>query len=132
MIVLQDRDDTAHLGWLGWRTSGHSGGFWTFGYPGASYQCAASPSADGECDNYLYGDDGTAFPVLSKQIGHQADTQRGQSGSPMYKYNDGDRRVIAIHAYAGNWGTRVTSARSDNFCDWIHSFPSAFNNHPCE
>jgi hypothetical protein len=50
----------------------------------------------------------------------------------MYKYNNGDRRVIAVHAYAGNWGTRVTSARSDNFCNWIHTFPSAFNDHACE
>jgi V8-like Glu-specific endopeptidase len=132
MIVLQDLDSTAHLGWLGWRSSDHDGEFWTFGYPAWWQTCAASPSANGLCNNYLYGDDNTASPILSKQIGHKADTQGGQSGSPMYKYNGGDRRVIAVHAYAGNWGTRVTSARSNNFCDWIHSFPSAFNNHPCE
>ena len=132
MIILQDRDDTAHLGWLGWRSSGHSGGLWTFGYPGWSYECADSPELSGLCENYLYGDDGTAFPILSKQIGHKADTQPGQSGSPMYQYNGGDRRVIAVHAYAGNWGTRVTGTRSSNFCEWIHKFPSAFNDHPCE
>lgn len=132
MIVLQDRSDTAHLGWLGWTTSGQTGEHWTFGYPGWSHQCAASPSADGECDNYQYGDDNTASPVLIHQIGTEADVQSGQSGSPIYKWNNGDRRVIAVMAYHGNWGTRVTAARSDNFCEWIHAFPSAFNSHPCQ
>jgi V8-like Glu-specific endopeptidase len=132
MIVTEDRYDTAHLGWLGWRTSGHTGGHWTFGYPGWSYTCAASPSVPALCNNYLYGDDNTASPIYSKQIGTKADIQSGQSGSPIYKWNNGDRRVIAILAYHGNWGTRVTAARSSNFCDWIHAFPSAFNDHECE
>lgn len=131
MIVLEDRNDTAHLGWLGWRSSGHSGGHWTFGYPAWWHSCAASPT-NGLCDNFLYGDDNSAFAVFSKQIGTQADAETGQSGSPIYKWNNGDRRVIAIMAYHGNWGTRVTSARSSNFCDWIHAFPSAFNDHACE
>jgi V8-like Glu-specific endopeptidase len=132
MIVLEDRNDTAHLGWLGWRSSGHTGGHWTFGYPGWSHTCAASPSANGLCNNFLYGDDNSASLVLSKQIKTQADAETGQSGSPIYKWNNGDRRVIAVLAYHGNWGTRVTGARSSNFCDWIHTFPSAFNNHECE
>ncbi|MGM1062372.1 trypsin-like serine peptidase [Saccharothrix sp. Mg75] len=132
MIVLQDLDSTAHLGWLGWRSSGHAGDHWTAGYPGWSYQCAASPSADGQCDNYQYGGDGTAQLVLARQIRTSVDVQSGQSGSPAYKYNGGDRRVIGVVAYHGNWATRVTPARSNNFCDWIHAFPSAFNDHPCE
>ncbi|QFZ21250.1 trypsin-like serine peptidase [Saccharothrix syringae] len=132
MIVLQDLPSTAGLGWLGWRSSGHWGGHWTFGYPGWSHACAASPSPGGLCDNYLYGDDNSTQLVLAKQIKTHADAQTGQSGSPIYQYNGGDRRVIAVLAYHGNWGTRVTGARSDNFCAWIHAFPSAFNDHPCE
>jgi V8-like Glu-specific endopeptidase len=138
MIVLEDRDDTAHLGWLGWRSSNQTGGHWTFGYPGFSLNCAASPSSDGKCNNFLYGDDNDlAYPIVGKMLATEADSQPGQSGSPIYKYNNGDRRVIAVLAYEDpddevNWGTRVTSDRSSNFCDWIHTFPSAFNNHPCE
>lgn len=138
MFVLEDRDDTAHLGWLGWRSTNHSGAHWTFGYPGFTFNCAASPSADGKCNNFLYGDDSNAvFPNIGNMFATEADSQEGQSGSPIYKYNNGDRRVIAVLAYESaddelNWGTRVTSARSSNFCDWIHTFPSAFNNHPCE
>ena len=53
-----------------------------------------------------------------------------------YPRNDtahlGWRRVIAVMAYHGNWGTRVTSTRSSNLCNWIHTFPSAFNDHQCE
>jgi V8-like Glu-specific endopeptidase len=136
MIVLEDRDDTAHLGWLGWRSSGQDGGHWTFGYPGWSLSCAASPSADGQCDNFLYGDAGyNPAPYFSNMLITGADIQPGQSGSPIYKYNNGDRRVIAVVSYESdslNFGTRVTSARSSNFCDWIHTFPSAFNDHDCE
>ncbi|OLF19292.1 hypothetical protein BU204_02795 [Actinophytocola xanthii] len=132
MIVLEDRADTANLGWLGWRSTGHTGAHWTFGYPGWSYTCAASPSPSKRCDNYLYGDDNSPFLLTTNQIGTQADIQSGQSGSPIYKYNNGDRRVIGIVAYHGNWGTRVTSARSANFCNWIRVSPSAFNDHPCE
>ena len=137
MLVLEDRNDTAHLGWLGWRSSNQNGGHWTFGYPGFSNNCAASPSADGKCNNFQYGDDSsTISPLLMpNMLGTEADAQPGQSGSPIYKYNNGDRRVIGILTYEDddlNWGSRVTPARSSNFCDWIHSFPSAFNNHPCE
>jgi V8-like Glu-specific endopeptidase len=138
MIVLEDRDDTAHLGWLGWRSSNQTGGHWTFGYPGFSFNCATSPSADGKCNNFLYGDDNElAYPIVGKMLATEADAQPGQSGSPIYKYNNGDRRVIAIMSYEDpddelNWGTRVTSDRSSNFCDWIHTFPSAFIDHPCE
>lgn len=134
MIVLEDRYDTAHLGWLGWRSSGYFGGHWTFGYPAWWHECAASPTGD-LCDNYLYGDDSSSAFVFSKMISTKADAETGQSGSPIYKYNGGDRRVIAILAQGGslyNWGTKVTNARSSNFCDWIHSFPSAFNDHECE
>jgi V8-like Glu-specific endopeptidase len=135
MIVLEDRDDTAHLGWLGWRSSGQDGGHWTFGYPGFSLSCAASPSASGQCDNFMYGDSGFGVaPFYSKMMITGADIQAGQSGSPIYKYNDGDRRVIGIVSYESddlNFGTRVTSARSANFCSWIHTFPSAFNNRDC-
>ena len=133
MIVLEDRSDTAHLGWLGWRTNGHWGGHWTFGYPRWDNTCAASPT--GFCDNVLYGDDNHTRLVLARLLATRADAQSGQSGSPIYEYNGGDRRVIAVLAYGGftnNWGVRVTKARSSNFCHWIHTFPSAFNDHPCE
>lgn len=132
MIVLEDQASTARLGWLGWRPRGYWGGHWTFGYPGWSHTCAASPSADGQCDNHLYGDDNSTKLVLAKMIKTHADSQTGQSGSPIYQYNGGDRRVIAIMAYHGNWGTKVTGKRSDNFCHWIHLSPSAFNDHACE
>jgi V8-like Glu-specific endopeptidase len=135
MIVLEDRWDTAHLGWLGWWSSNHSGGVWNFGYPIWSQTCAASP-APPLCNNYLYGDDGVIQTVNSHMLGYSLDMTNGQSGSPVYKYNGGDRRVIAINAYnAGssgkNWGTRIRSAVSQNICNWIGSTPSAYNYHGC-
>jgi V8-like Glu-specific endopeptidase len=132
MIVLEDLDSTAHLGWLGWRTTGHSGGLSTSGYPGWSFDCLDSPSLNGRCNNFQYRASDSVQGVTSKQIKHFADTQPGQSGSPLYQNSPEGPWAIAVHAYAGNWGTRVTAGLSNNLCAWIHAFPSAFNNHPCE
>jgi V8-like Glu-specific endopeptidase len=131
MIVLADQAATAGLGWLGWRAGDPWGGHWSFGYPAWWNTCAASPSANGLCDNHLYGDDNSTQLVLPNMIKTNLDAQGGQSGSPIYKYNGGDRRVIAVLAHHGNWGTKVTRVRSNNFCDWIHTFPSAFANRSC-
>jgi V8-like Glu-specific endopeptidase len=135
MIILEDRNDTAHLGWLGWWSSNHSGGVWNFGYPIWSQSCAASPLPP-QCNNYLYGDDGSITTVNSHMLGYNLDMTNGHSGSPVYKYNGGDRRVIAVNAYnAGNsgqnWGTRIRSAVSQNICNWIGTWPSAYNYHGC-
>jgi V8-like Glu-specific endopeptidase len=135
MIVLEDTSSTAHLGWLGWWSSNHSGGAWNFGYPKPDQTCAASPEPP-LCNDYLYGDDGSIQTQNWGQLGYSMDMQNGQSGSPVYKYNGGDRRVIAINAYnAGgsgqNWGTRIRSAVSQNICNWIGASPSAYNDHGC-
>ncbi|MEU4447000.1 trypsin-like serine protease [Actinosynnema sp. NPDC023926] len=133
MIVLEDLRSTASLGWLGWRSNGHWGEHWTAGYPNWSFQCADSPSADGQCDNYQYGDSDSTQLVLAKLLKTHVDVQTGQSGSPIYEIDDDGRRVTAVVAYhGGNWATRVTAARSNNFCDWIHAHPSAFADHACE
>ncbi|WP_306748240.1 trypsin-like serine peptidase [Saccharothrix yanglingensis] len=133
MVVLEDQRSTAGLGWLGWRSNGHWGEHWTAGYPIWSHDCADSPSADGQCDNHQYGDSDPTLLVLSKQIKTHVDVQGGQSGSPVYERDGDDRRVTGVIAYhGGNWATRVTAARANNFCDWINAHPSAFAGHPCE
>lgn len=134
MIILQDLSSTASLGYFGWKSSGHSGGTWNFGYPTWWRDCADSPNPP-ECSNFLYGDDGVIATQNWGQLGHTSDTQPGHSGSPVYKYNNGDRRVIAIHAYGAgdtgqNWGTRIRSAVSENICDWIDTWHSSFANRP--
>jgi V8-like Glu-specific endopeptidase len=135
MIILEDLSSTANLGWLGWWSSNHSGGAWNFGYPIWNQTCAASPQPP-LCNNYLYGDDGSVQTQNWGQLGVSIDSTNGHSGSPIYKYNNGDRRVIAIMAYnAGNtgqnWGTRIRSAVSQNICNWIGTWPSAYQSHGC-
>jgi len=135
MIVLEDKASTASLGWFGWWSSNHSGGAWNFGYPKPDQTCAASPEPP-LCAGYLYGDDGTIQTANWGQLGYSMDMQSGQSGSPVYKYNGGDRRAIAVNAYnAGssgkNWGTRIRSAVSQNICSWIGTWPSVYQDHGC-
>jgi V8-like Glu-specific endopeptidase len=135
LLVLEDRPDTAGLGWLGWTTTGHSGSAWNFGYPGASRSCADSPlGPPWNCGGYLYGMSGDVSP-WAYRLSYKHDTQPGQSGSPLYKYNGGNRQVIGVHTSPGkhfNWGTRLRPAVANALCDWIEQRPSMYGNHACQ
>ncbi|NUT53124.1 MAG: trypsin-like serine protease [Saccharothrix sp.] len=135
MLVLEDLRSTATLGWLGWRAHGHWGEHWTAGYPNWSFSCAASPSPDGQCDNFQYGDHASTQLVLVNMLKTPVDVQTGQSGSPVYETTEGSPQVIGVIAYhgvTGNWATRVNASRANNFCAWIHAHPSAHADHVCE
>lgn len=62
------------------------------------------------------------------------DTQPGQSGAPVYRYNGGDRRVIGVHAYGGsgeNYARVITKGAGKSLCTWIGKWPSIFRDHSC-
>jgi V8-like Glu-specific endopeptidase len=134
MLILEDKSSTANLGWFGTQVQ-TSASTWNFGYPGWWRTCAASPSPP-QCSNFLYGDDGTAvmLPWDSYRLGHDMDTQPGQSGSPVYRYNGGDRRIIGVHTNGGsdfNLAKRLRGQTIDTICDWIESWPSAYQADTC-
>lgn len=58
--------------------------------------------------------------VTDRRLFYMLDTAGGQSGSPTWRYRDGQRHAIGIHAYGGcpNKSTRITSLVFDNMLAW--------------
>jgi V8-like Glu-specific endopeptidase len=133
MLILEDKASTASLGWFGMKVSDDAS-LWNFGYPGWWRTCAASPSPP-QCSNFLYGMDGYAEEE-GWFFEYTIDTQPGQSGSPVYLYNGGDRRVVGVHAYGDNgdgvnYAKRLKSSSIQTICSWINTWPSAYATDTC-
>ena len=134
MIILEDKSSTANLGWFGTQVS-NGASAWNFGYPSWWRTCAASPVPP-QCANLLYGMDGYATKFSDWFLTYTIDTQPGQSGSPVYRYNGGDRRVIGVHAYGAgggsvNWAKRLRPTTINTICGWINAWPSAYRADTC-
>ncbi|MEM6620738.1 MAG: serine protease [Pseudomonadota bacterium] len=58
--------------------------------------------------------------VTSKRLYYMFDTAGGQSGSPVWRYKDGKRHAVGIHAYGGcpNKATRINKSVFDNMKKW--------------
>ena len=61
--------------------------------------------------------------VTSRKIYYMLDTYGGQSGSPTWRYQSGQRHAVGIHAYGGcpNSSTRITTAVYNNMLAWRNS-----------
>lgn len=134
VLILEDLASTANLGWFGTQVSDGASA-WNFGYPGWWRPCAASPNPP-QCSNFLYGMSGYADKESDWFLTYTIDTQPGQSGSPVYRYNGGDRRVIGVHAYGAgggsvNWAKRLRGTTINTICTWINAWPSAFQADTC-
>ncbi len=63
---------------------------------------------------------------------YKIDTEGGQSGSPIWRYDGEDRHIVGVHAHGGvpngcwfetqNRGVRITSAKFDAIQDWKASY----------
>jgi glutamyl endopeptidase len=57
----------------------------------------------------------------NRKVYYDTDTAGGQSGSAVYRINNGQRYAFAVHAYGGvrvNSGTRITRPVFDNLAAW--------------
>ena len=61
--------------------------------------------------------------VTSLKIYYLLDTYGGQSGSPTWRYQNGQRHAVGIHAYGGcpNSSTRITTEVFNNMMSWRNS-----------
>lgn len=111
MIILpQDNSN----GWLGYADRPWSdlknSSVWMFGYP-----TSKSPFPS------LWGMSCTLEKVYTHSIRHECDATGGQSGAPLYHYNGGDRRVVAVHkGKISDWhrGPRINNREFDNLWHW--------------
>ncbi len=141
LLILED--STYSPGWLGMAAYGWTTlqglGINTNGYPGHHYDCAASPitsgSDKGKCGGYLYHGYGDIDLVFSGTLYTKVDWEKGQSGSPVYRYNNGQRRVVGVVSRSNsswNKATRMRQGMFDALCDWIGDFPSSNFSHDCD
>ena len=59
--------------------------------------------------------------VTGRRIYYRVDTAGGQSGSPDWRYRNGQRHIVAIHTTGGsvyNGGTRINSSVFSNLVNW--------------
>lgn len=58
--------------------------------------------------------------VTNRRLYYMLDTAGGQSGSPVWRYRDGQRHAVGIHAYGGcpNKSTRITRPVYDRMLEW--------------
>jgi V8-like Glu-specific endopeptidase len=107
------------------RTIGNSTGW--FGY--ASYSTVNGLTANlggypGDRDSglRLYYHYGTINSSTTNRVFYTIDTAGGQSGSGVYRINNGSRYIFAVHTNGGsssNSGTRITSQRFNDLSAWI-------------
>ena len=101
------------------------------GYPGAARDCADAASGDGgQCNGYAYYqsparkiDDATSTTMKYKH-----DTQRGQSGAPVYYYSGGVRIQYGVHKGAigsRNRGHKIRSGSFGVMCNAIETYTSS-------
>lgn len=63
---------------------------------------------------------GTLNPPTVRRLFYMMDTAGGQSGSAVYRLQDGQRQGVGIHAYGGcpNGATRITTAVFNTMLGW--------------
>lgn len=146
LIVLEDRPETAALGWMGlwWYREDLYDGVYVqnHGYPFSNLTCSASPVGSGQCGGFMYGDYCNIRENTEGYLGYDCDTQSGHSGSPVWRYINGEPAVLAVHKSGNdivmdgpatlNIGTRIRPSVYADLCDWIGQSPSQFADHPCE
>lgn len=63
---------------------------------------------------------GRVTRVTDRRLYYMLDTAGGQSGSPTWRFKDGKRHAVGIHAYGGcpNKSTRISKPVFDNMKKW--------------
>jgi V8-like Glu-specific endopeptidase len=143
LIILEDRPETASLGWMGlaWHASDswyQGDGVSVVGYPGASQRCGNAPSSTFPlCGGFQYGQQ-CAIDGARDDLELDCDAQPGQSGSPAYRWIRGEPAVIGVlrGSTATRWSSRseavrLTPAMVGDLCSWILAHPSAHAVRPC-
>jgi len=64
--------------------------------------------------------------VTGRRLYYQIDTMGGQSGSPVWRYKDGQRHIIGVHTTGGspfNGATRLCEPVFNNLVMWKNAYP---------
>jgi V8-like Glu-specific endopeptidase len=114
-LITLDRHIGNSTGWFGYASYGTVDGLTgnLGGYPG-----------DLSGGTRLYYHWGTILSSTADRVYYTIDTFNGQSGSGVYRINNGSRYIFAVHTSGYttyNGGTRITSGRFYDLSAWIAS-----------
>lgn len=117
-LITLDRNIGNTVGWLGY-------GYWS-SLGGVTTHIAGYPGDKGGIT--LWYDSDPVQTTTSKRVYYWTDTNKGQSGSGVYRIIDGNRYVFAVHSgYNTHWfteynrGTRIDSTKFNSIKSWIAS-----------
>lgn len=112
------------------------------GYPGRTKTCADASTEDGtQCGGYAYTEYGPIVDCDDDAIYYDHDSQEGQSGAPVYRYDPttGVRNVVGINKgtdpnAARNYGHRIRLGSYSTICSIVEdpdNESSYFDNPSC-
>lgn len=124
-VITLDRNIGNFTGWMGRQTAASTSTIYdgiknTAGYPG-------TPNGDATCPtwgNCLYFDADDTYDVDEYNHWYWMDSSGGMSGGPVWRYTDGNRYILTVHAYGvdstgTNHGTRLNQDKYDRIITWL-------------
>ncbi len=124
VLVLYDNDSSCASGALGYRVDGSLAGtdHWNFGYPWHEKTCPpSSPLASDDCGGSMWGMEAEIDTTSASYVFFDHDTDEGQSGSPIYDYNGGNRQIVA-HVKGGWTGVDNRGVKmNDRLFDFVEA-----------
>ncbi len=117
-LLTLDRNVGAFTGWMGRITAPSSSSIYDNTMNVAGYP------TDLDSGDRLYHDSDSGDGAWSNNHFYWADTFGGMSGGPVWRYADGTRHIMTIHAYGqdgedSNYGTRLNNNKFDRIKTWV-------------
>jgi len=143
LVILQDRPETAALGFMGLRWTSDDDWYEgrtmsLVGYPGSDQVCWNAPGSTFPlCGGFMYGMQ-CQIDDASEDLEYECDSQPGQSGAAIYTWINDSPYVIGVHRGSSsspfsewNKGVRFTHQKMGDICSWIGSTPSQYADRYC-
>ncbi|MFX1500296.1 MAG: carboxypeptidase regulatory-like domain-containing protein [Promethearchaeota archaeon] len=117
-VLTLDRNIGSYTGWMGRITAGSS----SYIYDQTMNVAGYPTDLDGGDNMYWDSDSGDGATSLNHY--YWADTYGGMSGGPVWRYVEGSRYIMTVHAYGregtdSNYGTRLNQDKFDRIPTWL-------------
>ena len=98
VLILYDNASSAQFPRFGFMVDSALAGemTWNFGIPRLGYDCEDSPLDSKDCAGSMYGHQKSVRRTEVSYVFTAHDLQSGHSGGPVYKYNGGNRQIVAV------------------------------------
>ena len=132
VLVLYDNASSAQFPSFGFKEDYALAGesMWNFGIPWPDRDCLDSPLADDNCRSSMYGHAKDVRRTEVSYVFTAHDMQGGHSGGPVYKWDGGERNIVAIakseYSAVENRHLRIRGLVFDTLVSAMNAHPSSF------